>query len=92
MMRYRAVLKGVEGLERPRQVFDNDLAGAHLWAKEEAAKHDPKKWPLARVVVYETVEEVREVVWPAGSEGASVVCETCLDKQGETPPAPGAQV
>lgn len=63
-MRYKAILLGVDGLERPRSTFGQDLAPVREWAKAEVAGYDAEKWPRARVEIVEMQEVVVSTVWP----------------------------
>jgi hypothetical protein len=63
-MKYRAILTGVAGLERPVQLLGNSLVAAQEWARVTVNKYDVDTYPEARVTITKFVEEVVEVVVP----------------------------
>ena len=66
-MRYKAILLGVDGLERPRSAFGQDLAPVLEWAELEIAKYPVGKWPTAHVEIVEMKEVVVETVRHTGT-------------------------
>jgi hypothetical protein len=51
-MKYRAALEGVEGLERPINIYGQDLVEIRRWAKQIVKGRGPK----VAVVIYEQQE------------------------------------
>ena len=66
-MRYKAILLGVDGLERPRSAFGQDLALVREWAEREIAQYDSRKWPTAYVEIVELKDVVVETVRHTGT-------------------------
>lgn len=55
-MRYRCILVGVEGLERPKQSFFQTVPSAENWAKLTIENLTDEQQKTAEVIVYQIQE------------------------------------
>lgn len=66
MIRYRAVLFTSKTMERSVQNFGNDYQRVIKWARDVV-----EKYPDARIEVYQSREDLIEIIYPSAPEASA---------------------